>query len=351
MRGKQLLIGLVILWTLGSFGQLLFAGTGGQVYLPLISQPPAVSPTAQVTTTATATITATSTATRTATQTATSTATVTGTATATATGTATTTATTTATATGTATTTATATGTATPTATAQPGDCIPVLPIAINRATLDLSSEFFIDPQIPGDFGVIETELEFWGRTYRRLYFDTESPEVHFARWRATQTSSGLPATSTEALVESLSGGGNLFDGFEEVVPWPSDGPEPAEYPEFPGQLSSGDWIYGTGAGYGTQPITDVLKVLSDTQQIIILPLYNEFIGQGNNAQLSVVGVRMFVIIDYGYLPGRGNYLTLIALGDIASTSVPICGLPPPARAERGPGGLISTTQVYLASP
>jgi hypothetical protein len=149
--------------------------------------------------------------------------------------------------------------------------------------------------------------------------------------------------------VESLSGDGNLFAGFEEVVPWPSVSPEPADYPSFPGRLNSGDWIYGTGVGYGTQPITDALKVLSDTQRIIMLPIYSERIGQDNTTKLFIVQLRDFVVIDYGYLPGRGNYLTLIALGEALAS--PICGLSPDTIAERNHAELISNKGIQTASP
>jgi hypothetical protein len=285
------------------FAQGLLATNKLRVYIPLIAQPPGLNPTLP-TATAMATVTATTTATGSATTTATASATTTATATPTASATATTTA----------------------TSTTQPQACVPVMPISISYGTLDNSGENFIDPQTPGDFGVIEEPGEFFGKTYRRLYFN--SFELHFVRWRETQTLSGLPAASSAALAESLSGDGNALAGFQEVPVWPGDFP-PLEYPLRPGEINAGDWLFGTGASYGTQPISDALRVLSATERLLILPVYTDVIGIGDDAKLFLTEFKVFLITNFGYLPERGNYMTLLAVGNLINVGLPTCGMAP----------------------
>ncbi|MBX0328106.1 hypothetical protein K2Z83_10495 [Oscillochloris sp. ZM17-4] len=141
--------------------------------------------------------------------------------------------------------TATATSTATATATTTPTEpCTGVYPIGIDTATItgDTFNNLGVDTTNPNEYKVLSN-----GQIQRRLYVTTDSMPGGFAylRWNESFAPGGIPATSGQALVNSLSGEGNYGSGFEEA-PWPVLGTAPVDYPNQPGALNAGDWIWGT---------------------------------------------------------------------------------------------------------
>lgn len=208
-------------------------------------------------------------------------------------------------------------------ATSYAGSCPPnsgVYPIAVNAEYI--SGNNFInpgDPQ-PGE------DQEFWeinsgpyeGFTKRRLYVqDTTPGGFSWLRWMDDKGVTGTAATSQQELNASLAGEGNLSSGFQEA-PWPnvSSPPRPDVYPELPGQLNVGDWIWGTPgwkAGNGRQ---DAMNGHIANGTRMILPIYDVALGNGANAQYRVVRLGLFVITGEGRTPGRGPWFEMVFLGD-----------------------------------
>jgi hypothetical protein len=221
-------------------------------------------------------------------------------------------------------------------ATSYAGTCPPnsgVYPIAVNTEYID--GNRFInpgDPQ-PGE------DREFWtidsgpyrGFTKRRLYVhDTAPGGFSWLRWMDGQGAMGASATSQQELNASLAGEGNIAAGFMEA-PWPnvSSPPRPEVYPEMPGQLNTGDWVWGTSgwkAGNGRQ---DAMKGHIQNGTRMILPIYDTYVGQSSNTQYRVVRLGLFVITAEGSTPGRGPWLEMIFLGDAQRQGTACVATPP----------------------
>jgi hypothetical protein len=214
--------------------------------------------------------------------------------------------------------TATSTPAATTTATGTPvANCSRIYPITLASSLLD--NDNFRPPSDPQDapyFGVYNSPT-YGSKTWRRIYLTDLG--FRFVRWRADTPD------SVQALVASLSGTGNIAQGFQEA-PWPSGtafGTQPASYPAHPGQLnaSDGDWIYGSNASISS----DVLAALQyhiDNTTLMALPISDGIVGSGANVTDHVERLGDFLLFGYGNQGGEW-YLDLVSIGN---STAPQCG-------------------------
>ncbi|MEF3275897.1 MAG: VWA domain-containing protein [Chloroflexus sp.] len=220
-------------------------------------------------------------------------------------------------------------------ATSYAGTCPPndgVYPIAINNNYIS-GNEF----RNPGDADGDGKPDNNWqrlpnGLTAMRLYMADGATPGGFGwlRWLDGQGASGANANSNQELVLSLTGTGSLSKGFMEVTPWPTQNlPQPANYPERPGELNVGDWIYGS-TGYNNS--TDVRAALDahiTNGTRMVLPIYDVAVGQGSNAAYRLVRFGLFILTGYGRDRNQ-NYLDFIFLGDANRQGVACSATPPP---------------------
>jgi hypothetical protein len=220
-------------------------------------------------------------------------------------------------ATATATITSTATTTATPTATATAtgtplASCSNRYPIILASSLLDLND--FNPPSDPAElpyFGLY-SDATYTNKSQRRIYLTGGfSDGFSFVRWRADTA-----PDSVTALVASLSGAGNIAQGFDEA-PWPSSlGAMPPGYPLRPGYLhsSDSDWIYGSNASINNDVLT-ALQYHFDNKTLMTLPINDAINGAGSNFTYHVQRLGDFLLRGYGNQPGKGRYLDLVSIG------------------------------------
>ena len=68
--------------------------------------------------------------------------------------------------------------------------------------------------------------------------------------------------------------------------------------------LSTGDWVYGTPGISNASSVRDALDTLMS--YVIVVPVWDEATGQGNNLEYHVVGFAQIQITDY-HLPGQNR--------------------------------------------
>jgi hypothetical protein len=202
-----------------------------------------------------------------------------------------------------------------------------VYPIAVSNEKL---SEFKFR-----DFGDNEyTEIEtgpYRNYTSSRLYVQDNTPGgFSWLRWMDGIGANGTNANSNAELSASLTGDGNIAAGFDEA-PWPnvSSPPRPTVYPEQPGQLNVGDWVWGST---GFNASTSRMAALDSHIEVgtrMILPIYDTYVGQGSNAQFRVVRLGLFVVLDYGREPQKGPWIEMIFLGDAQRQGTACVATPP----------------------
>jgi hypothetical protein len=181
----------------------------------------------------------------------------------------------------------------------------------------------------PGDVDPPDGQLDYgWrvltsgpyaGHTARRLSIaDGLMPlQVAFLRWKEDVDANGNAATSAAALQASMTFPGNLTAGFEEAQ-WPTS-PAPDGYPALPGQLSDGDWIWGSPAY--VQASNPVLDDHMANQRTLLLPIVDEQHGTGLNRRFRQQSVGSFLLLSYG--SSRGVlYLELLALGAVPTENL-----------------------------
>jgi len=125
--------------------------------------------------------------------------------------------------------------------------------------------------------------------------------------------------------VASLSGAGNIVQGFQEA-PWPAGtaiGSPPNGYPLHPGQLNSidGDWIYGSSASISNDLLT-ALQYHVDNKTLMTFPIGDGIAGSGSNFEHHVQRLGDFLLRGYGNQAGKGWYLDLVSVG---YSSAPQC--------------------------
>jgi hypothetical protein len=306
-RRGSIVIGLLALLLLSLFGWGdLRTSAGSETtssYLPII-----VNHSANMTETPIVEVTATATATQSPSATATTTATATATPSTTPTAT------------------ATATPSATPTATATEtpvASCSSKYPISLISSLLDYNN--FNPPSDPAElpyFGLYSDET-YSNKTQRRIYLaEGVSAGFNFARWRADTS-----PDSVTALVASLSGAGNIAQGFDEA-PWPSGtalGAAPLGYPARPGKLfgNDGDWIYGSNASINND-VALALEYHIVNRTLMTLPISDGSAGAGSNVTYHTQRLGDFLLRGHGNQPGKGWYLDLVFINGYSIT--PECG-------------------------
>jgi hypothetical protein len=219
--------------------------------------------------------------------------------------------------------------------TAYSGRCPPtsgVYPIGLDATLFNDDGNFAeTDQRIDGQpiYGVMDG-YEYFGKTWRRIYIGGGSTggQISFLRWNETTTVNGIAAASEQALINSLSGDGNLDEGFEEVPTWPSTNEsEPPNYPSLPNQLGAGDWVFG-----GPNNLAAVSSLLNEHQAngtyMMLLP-YNNISGSGAEAKYKVGERQVFVIKATGS-GASGSWIELIAMGD-ADAQGTSCAVTPPS--------------------
>ncbi len=224
-------------------------------------------------------------------------------------------------------------------ATAYAGTCPPtdgVYPIAINNEYIS-GNEF----RNPGDANGDGRPDNNWQRltsgTYRgftkmRLYLADNNVPGGFGwlRWLDGRGASGANANSAQELELALTGTGTLSKGFMEVVPWPATNlPRPANYPERPGELNVGDWVYGSSGFTASNDRRAALDAHIQNGTRMVLPIYDVAVSQGSNAAYRVVRFGLFVLTEYGRERNR-PYMDFIFLGDPNRQGTACSATPPP---------------------
>ncbi len=223
-------------------------------------------------------------------------------------------------------------------ATAYAGTCPPtdgVYPIGINNDYIS-GNEFRNPGDANGDGRPDNnwtrlTSGNFRGYTKMRLYLaDNNQPgQFGWLRWLDGRGASGANANSAQELEMALSGTGTLSKGFMEA-PWPNINlPRPANYPERPGELNVGDWVYGSSGFTASNDRRAALDAHISNQTLMVLPIYDVAAGQGSNAVYRVVRFGLFVLTEYGRERNR-PYMDFIFLGTPNRQGTACSATPPP---------------------
>lgn len=224
-------------------------------------------------------------------------------------------------------------------ATAYAGTCPPtdgVYPIAIDNDYI--SGNEFRNPGDQNGDGIVDNNWQkltsgtYRGYTKMRLYVADNNVPGGFVwlRWLDGRGASGANANSAQELEYALTGTGSLSKGFMEVTPWPvPDLPQPAGYPERPGQLNVGDWVYGSSGFTAGDDRWAVLAAHINNGTRMILPIYDVAIGQGSDAAYRVVRLGLFVLEEYGHEQNR-PYMDFIFLGNPDRQGTACSATPPP---------------------
>lgn len=197
-----------------------------------------------------------------------------------------------------------------------------VYPIAVDSNLIDGNK--FRDPGTgnASDYGTIRNG-NFRGYTYRRIYVHDNGVPGSFSwlRWKEDKDPNGYSAKSENALQASMTGAGNLNQGFDEAE-WPSTGlPKPAVYPEKPGQLNAGDWVHGSSGQMRSKDIRGLLDGHLGRGTVLVLPIYDMAVGSGANGVFRVSRLGAFVLLGYNDSNGSQPYLDLLFLGDAQNNS------------------------------
>jgi len=168
------------------------------------------------------------------------------------------------------------------------------------------------------------------GYIQRRVWMksDTSGGFFSWLRWKEVTGANGTRATSSQELVASMTGQGNLAWGFDEA-PWPGGVAQPTGGYKTNHMLSAGDWAWGSP---GWQNSVDMRAALDQhtLKTYMILPIYDQVIGNGENVQVHVQSLGKFMIVnrDMTGNGGKGPYIDMIYFGpaDNAGTA---CSMTP----------------------
>jgi len=165
---------------------------------------------------------------------------------------------------------------------------------------------------------LLYSDATYTNKTQRRIYGATYLPGFGFAHWRAD-----TPPDSVSALAASLSGTGNIAQGFDEAA-WPAGVPgNPAGYPIRPTSLGANDsdWIYGSTANMSSDVLT-ALEAHVINKTLLTFPIYDQIAGSGSNLSYHITSLGDFLLRGYGNQQGKGWYLDLVYIG---YSSAPQC--------------------------
>lgn len=163
------------------------------------------------------------------------------------------------------------------------------------------------------------TSGPYEGFTAMRVVVSGNTTPGNFSwlRWRDS-----IPGAKSEPhLARSLEGDGNLDAGFEEA-PWPTPQDRPAVYPEQPGVLNVGDWVWGDT---GLKNSNDVRGAMEEHMRVgtrMILPIHSTALGTGVNSRFHVVRLGLFVLLERGQTR-NDRWYDMVFLGDPVAQSTP----------------------------
>lgn len=188
-----------------------------------------------------------------------------------------------------------------------------VYPITVSSRVIE--GNRFINPNNPDQNWreVTYDSPDIFGRfTAMRVIVSGATTPGNFSwlRWRDS-----IPgATSEPRLAASLTGAGNLGEGFEEA-PWPTPQDRPATYPEQPGVLNVGDWVWGATGYMNSNDVRDALDEHIRVGTRMVLPIHSNAALQGDNSRFHIVRLGLFVLLDKGQTR-NDKWLDLLFLGD-----------------------------------
>jgi len=169
-----------------------------------------------------------------------------------------------------------------------------------------LGANGFINPD-----GYYSDEI-YQNKTWKTVFIvDPRYPNGGFnwLRWRAEPT-------NVISLTASLTGTGNLGEGFDEA-PWPAFiQPAPAGYPLWPRQLNPGDWVYLDTGVDNDSGLRAALDYHIAHRTLMTLPIYDADSGSGLTGSRHVARPGAFLLIGYN-LNGSG-YLNLVYIEEPA---------------------------------
>lgn len=211
---------------------------------------------------------------------------------------------------------ATAQPTATATATATPillRNCDNVYPIRIGAGLL--GEQGFLPPPNASElpYYQIYNDPIYGALTQRRVYLKDVYSFLNFGfvRWRTDITSGNMVA-----LTAALTGTGTLEQGFDEVVPWPDTTmPAPADYPQRPHRLNSGDWIYNNSGATISTAVKQTLSYHQLQHTLLTLPIVGYPVNWGNSGAVQLQRFGDFFLIGFGGSAGS-EYLDLAFVGN-----------------------------------
>jgi hypothetical protein len=189
-----------------------------------------------------------------------------------------------------------------------------VFPIAVNKLSLQNNLPYWYQPRTLDSVGLSafanNNEIPSLNTTNSnsprfRVYANNYNfgPTYYWGRWNGAEASG-----SSQDLSTALTGNGNLAAGFSERTPPASD---PAALPLVNGRLESGDWLAGTGATASTTATQAALDSHIAQKTILILPVYDSFVGNGGSADSGyhVVGFIQVRLLSYQFSPSSQGYL------------------------------------------
>ncbi len=144
---------------------------------------------------------------------------------------------------------------------------------------------------------------------YKNIYLRTSSNQsggVSFVRWNAGNQAAGNSAV----LSTSLTGAGNIGQGYAELPAWPGEiaglaTPPQGQYPNEPNTISLTDWIAGNNFSNPQTPFTDgsvraQLDYHKQYRTVMTLPAYQFDNGDQTDPYYFVEGMYRFLLVDYG---------------------------------------------------
>lgn len=199
-----------------------------------------------------------------------------------------------------------------------------VYPLTVSNQVID--GDRFIEQSDPDlNWRVIQvgdlpgTEDRYVGFTAMRLVVSGNTTPGNFSwlRWRDS-----IPGARSEVqLARSLTGEGNLGEGFEEA-PWPTPQNQPEVYPEQPGVLNEGDWVWGDT---GLKNSNDVRAAMDEHMRVgtrMILPIHSTAIGAGAESRFHIVRLGLFLLLEKGQTQ-NDHWYDMVFLGDPRPQSKP----------------------------
>ncbi len=206
--------------------------------------------------------------------------------------------------------------------------CLPVngvYPIAIQSGDLDANGfKKPTDTSIP--WGNNYSDGRYKNKTWMRVYLkDNGSAPGNFSWLRWPSDNNAGNETWLEA---AMTGDGNLSQGFDELDWADRKTTAPAHYPLAPHVLSVGDWIHGnSGLSWKIQ---DTLQKLASNRTVVILPIVDNYQGNGNNSAFHLQRLGAFYINGVSKQGGANAYLDLVYLGKARETACLQTNVTPP---------------------